>query len=71
MLAISTKSFLACLNNTISDLIKQKYQKQNVYLSEIFLKQTCLSIFISLDLSIFSSNSAYVDVICHFVAIAK
>ena len=49
----------------------QEYRKQKAYLSEVILRQARSSVHISFDLWTSSSNSAYVDVICHFVDVNK
>ena len=49
----------------------QKYKKQKAYLSEVILRQAYLSVYISFDLWTSSSNSTYVNVICHFDDVNK
>ncbi len=49
----------------------QEGRKQKAYLSEVILRQARSSVNISFDLWTSSSNSAYVDVICHFIDVNK
>lgn len=69
--AISAELILLRSGNTIQSWIIQKYKKQKSYLNEVILRQTCSSVHISFDLWTSSSNTAYFDVICHFIDVNK
>lgn len=65
--AISAESILPRSGNTIRNWIMEEYKKQKLYLDEVILRQACSSVHISFDLWTTSNNTAYVDVICHFI----
>ncbi len=49
----------------------QEYRKQKEYLSEVILRQARSSVNTNFDFRTSSSNSAYDDVICHFIDVNK
>lgn len=65
--AISAEFLLPRSGNTIWNWIIEEFKKQKLYLNEVILRQARSPVHITFDFWTSSNNTAYVDVICHFI----